>query len=130
MYGAYFEYFKESLISKGKSAQSLLEPKPRSDSSDWDAVYARRFVQALAQSASGRRYCVTSNGDVGLVPRFTRVGDIICIFAGLYVPFVIRPIASIQGQSQTYALVGESYIHGMMKSEELELSNVEMITLV
>jgi hypothetical protein len=43
-------------------------------------------------------------------------GDICVIFFGAGVPFVIRPC-----EDSSYYLVGECYIHGMMKSEEAKL---------
>lgn len=40
-------------------------------------------------------------------------GDICCILFGAPVPFVLRPAGN------GYRLVGEAYVHGIMKGEEM-----------
>jgi hypothetical protein len=64
---------------------------------------------------------------MGLVPSDTQVGDIIGIFLGVPVPFVLRHKERIEGSSETlyirtkFDLVGECYIHGLMDGEGLKL---------
>ena len=48
-----------------------------------------RYVGAMAE----RRFAVTEDGFMGIVPRGTEVGDYICVFIGSPVPFVLRPNA-------------------------------------
>ncbi len=76
-----------------------------------------RFSQATRMSYE-RRFCVTRDGYVGIVPPLTEVGDQICIFYGIDTPYTVR-----QGQSlEKFALVGECYIHGMMDGELMGLA--------
>jgi hypothetical protein len=52
-------------------------------------------------------------GYTGWVPRRTRPGDEICIFAGASVPYIIRS----KQNCLYYELVGDSYVHGFMYGE-------------
>jgi hypothetical protein len=77
-YGTYFKAISDdlardtqySVIEKytAKSIDTLNQPMT-------DAVHARRFATALWQSACKRKYCVTSKGDIGLMPKYTSLGD-------------------------------------------------------
>jgi len=122
-YRTYFQAVRHLLgVSEGNEYPGIEEyEKPETD------AYVYRFTVALTLSAAGRRFCVTEKGDVGLVPKYTNVGDLVCVFAGLDVPFIVRPSES---QAGTYELVGECYIHGIMRSRGRDLGDVEKITLV
>lgn len=87
-----------------------------------------------------RRFCATSGKRLGWVPLMARPGDLICIFDGAEVPFVLRPLAETKpttkklgkaegSMSQSslsssvtvrdkeqlqYELVGEAYVDGIM----------------
>lgn len=59
------------------------------------------------------RVFVTESGRIGIVPGVAaEVGDACCIILGIMVPFVLKPI-----DTATYKLVGESYVHNVMKGE-------------
>lgn len=60
----------------------------------------------------GRRFAITDSGDFAAVPRAARKGDVVCIFNGGRVPYVLRP-----GKDGRYTLVGECYVDGMMRGE-------------
>lgn len=60
----------------------------------------------------GRRFAITDAGDFAAVPKAARNGDIICIFNGGRVPYVLRPC-----KNGHYTLVGECYVDGMMRGE-------------
>ena len=62
----------------------------------------------------GRRMARTSEGYIGLVPAKTQPGDCVWLLKGGNVPFVIRD------ESGTKRLVGEAYIHGIMKGEAFD----------
>lgn len=62
-----------------------------------------------------RKFAVTGKGCIGMVPRKARVGDLICILYGSAVPMVLRKMPS----EDTYQLVGETYVHGIMDGEGL-----------
>ena len=67
-----------------------------------------------------------ATGRLAQVPPSAAVGDVLCIPLGSAVPFVVRPV--LDG----YQLVGECYVHGLMKGEALhgEEFRVEDISLV
>jgi hypothetical protein len=65
-----------------------------------------------------RRFCVTAEGRIGIVPYNTRDGDVVAVLYGAEVPFIIRPKDTEEVQ---FELVGECYIHGLMDGEALTL---------
>lgn len=76
-------------------------------------------IHALIESsiekwASKRRFCTTSKGRLAFVPPIAQAGDLICILYGGEVPYVLRP----QG-SESYVVVGECYVSGIMHGEAL-----------
>lgn len=60
----------------------------------------------------GRRFAITDCGDLAAVPKAARKGDVVCIFNGGRVPYVLRP-----SKNGHYTLVGECYVDGMMRGE-------------
>jgi hypothetical protein len=66
----------------------------------------------------GRRFCATENRRVGLVPEEARAGDLICVIAGVNVTMILRVNAS---RSDTYQVVGDSYIMGLGRGEAMAL---------
>lgn len=84
------------------------------------------FFTAIKHMAAGRTLCLTSKGFIGWVPDSAHPRDQICVIAEATIPFIVRPY-----DKETYHLVGESYIHGAMNGEYLQLDDVqvEMSTL-
>lgn len=66
--------------------------------------------------AQNSRLCTTKMGYIGLLPKFAKQGDRICILLGYHVLSVVR-----KGSMDGTKLVGECYMHGIMKGEVLEL---------
>ncbi|KAH8589759.1 heterokaryon incompatibility protein-domain-containing protein [Bisporella sp. PMI_857] len=58
-------------------------------------------------------FCITSQGFMGRVPHGTQPGDVVAVFLGAKVPFVLRKHRS----EDRYFFVGECYIHGIMEGE-------------
>ena len=58
---------------------------------------------------------MTRKGFVGLVPGDAAEGDVICVFIGVKVPFVLRE------DEDGYQLLGDCYVHGIMEGEALEM---------
>lgn len=82
------------------------------------------FSNAIGSFCNGRCFALTAKGYMVVAPPFTKEGDLICLFMGAQVPFVLRPISDsageISGGKQCYALVGECYVHGMMDGDGLK----------
>ncbi|KAI0533672.1 heterokaryon incompatibility protein-domain-containing protein [Xylaria digitata] len=69
-----------------------------------------------ATSASeGRIFAKTASGYYVLGPGALEAGDIVCGLFGSKVPFCLRPMGSF------YLLVGECYVHGLMKGEGIDM---------
>ncbi len=103
----------------------------------WDSLKAfMRDMYNVAwlcgQPSFPRSFAVTNEGYVAMVPKGTRSGDIICTIWGAQVPFVLRSRGSTaDGRPESYHLVGECYVHGMMDGECFQLhSEAEDFELV
>lgn len=69
-----------------------------------------------ATSASeGRIFARTRGGYYVLGPAAAEMGDVVCVLFGSKVPFCLRPIG------KHYLLVGECYVHGLMKGEAMDM---------
>ncbi|CAH0051115.1 unnamed protein product [Clonostachys solani] len=64
-------------------------------------------------------FCVTGNGRFGRIPPTSRAGDLVCVFVGAETPFIIRPTGR-----ETYTMIGECYIDGIMDGEAIEGSSL------
>ncbi|KAI1116499.1 HET-domain-containing protein [Nemania sp. NC0429] len=65
----------------------------------------------MCRAVAGRRFAVTDQLYVGLVPETAQKGDKICILQGCNVPYVLRPVG------EHYKLMGDAYVHGIMLGE-------------
>jgi hypothetical protein len=62
-----------------------------------------------------RRPFISMEGQPGIGPAHTQNGDVICIFLGGDIPFIIR-----DNGDGSYRLIGEAYVHGVMAGEAME----------
>ncbi|KAH4945542.1 hypothetical protein HBI67_129250 [Parastagonospora nodorum] len=84
---------------------------------------------AMRAALTMRRFAISQKGFFALVPRGTQQGDVIVVFEGACVPFVLR---SVQNEEEEYELLGEAYMHGIMQGEALHMPDMrfEDVTLV
>ena len=82
------------------------------------------YHSSVNQAMHRRSFVSTQRGRIGLVPDRARVGDLICVLYNVSVPLVLRPRAY---DEKIFELVGESYVHGLMQGEALELHGQEGI---
>jgi len=75
---------------------------------------AMKFWIAAIPSLTERRLARTESNGFALVPETSIMNDIIVVFRGVAVPFVLRK------QEDGYQIVGISYVHGLMDGEALE----------
>jgi hypothetical protein len=75
------------------------------------------FMEAVTFACSGRRYFSTKNGRVGLGPADIEPGDLVCVFLSGPTPYIIRQ----SQRNSNYKFLGESYVHGLMNSEALDM---------
>ncbi|KAG6022483.1 hypothetical protein E4U41_002246 [Claviceps citrina] len=74
------------------------------------------YASSMVALANRHALCVTQERLIGLMPLLTRDGDVVVVFHGCDVPYVVRPTRE-QGH---YRLVGEAYVHGVMNGEAVQ----------
>ncbi|KAH0558888.1 hypothetical protein GP486_004482 [Trichoglossum hirsutum] len=75
-----------------------------------------RFWLDMSLSGEGRSFLITQRGYYCLGPWIAEPGDLCCVLLGANVPFVLRKT----DKENHYRLVGETYIHGLMRGEVLD----------
>ncbi|KAI1162159.1 heterokaryon incompatibility protein-domain-containing protein [Nemania serpens] len=68
-----------------------------------------------ASASEGRIFARTRGKYYVLGPAALEVGDVVCVLFGGKVPFCLRPAG------ERYLLVGECYVHGLMKGEAIDM---------
>lgn len=61
-----------------------------------------------------RRFFITSNSHLGVGPRWTQKGDLVCVLFGGGVPYVLSP------KGKNYTFIGQSYVHGLMEGQAID----------
>ena len=79
------------------------------------------FYQTVAQ---GRRFFTTLGGYMGIGPPGMRSGDLVCVFLGGNIPWIIRQ------DGHEYSLVGECYVHGIMDGEFMQTENLPVQDII
>jgi hypothetical protein len=79
------------------------------------------YSACLKETLEGWRFVVTTRGYVGIVPNLAEIGDIVAVMKGGCVPLLLRRSATRLGALR---LVGECYIHGVMKGQGIWLPGV------
>lgn len=89
----------------------------RMPGTDDEIAVLMEFTTAAVAACYGRRYFATENHRVGLGPEDIKEGDLVCIFFSGPVPYILRP----SQLNSNYMFLGESYVHGLMNSEALDM---------
>ncbi|KAL8836532.1 MAG: hypothetical protein Q9170_002887 [Blastenia crenularia] len=97
--------------------------------SDEEKILLQRYLNAMNLVCGGRSFFATTGGRFGIGPAEIREGDLVCVLRSGRVPFVFRAVLEQDG---LYELVGEAYVHDVMKGEifEREEQIVKYFTLV
>ena len=92
-----------------------------------ETIWSRRLFQYQHSDLASVHPCdphdAAAKFSLGLGPGDLREGDIVVVLFGCSVPVILRNVSAIPNLSlgkDTYELVGEAYIHGMMDGEALE----------
>ena len=80
----------------------------------------RTAVSPTPSGLKGKSLCRTSRGYLGLFPYSAEVGDEAWLFKGARVFHLLR-----SSGAETYELMGESYIHGLMQGEALRMFDLD-----
>ena len=83
---------------------------------DYERVKSIRETHQLNYCLK-RRFFVTAAGRMGLGPRCMQPEDIVVVLRGGKMPFVLRK------KDDSYWLLGEAYVHGIMDGEAVQMHN-------
>jgi hypothetical protein len=95
--------------------EQLLARQPRTSQQELQLL---DWIEAWGYASHGRSFFTTEGGRIGIGPLHTRPGNLVCIFYNGGSPYILRP-----RDDNSYFLIGESYVHGLMYGEALELQN-------
>ncbi|KAF4332064.1 heterokaryon incompatibility (het-6OR allele) [Fusarium beomiforme] len=113
-------YSVQGFTSPPKSGWTSTVAKELVDTFDQAAQYARLLGSYVGQ----RRIFLTDQGFLGWAFSSALEGDSVWVVSSCPVPLVLRPRAD-----GTYQLVGDSYVHGIMKGEAVKDNTWEEITI-
>jgi hypothetical protein len=100
-----------------------------------EAEKAHHFNVACFSATAGKRLFTTANGYLGTTSPETRISDLVVVVLGGVTPFIVRENENERsplGQGEepngngTYTLVGDAYVHGLMKRLDRFLSLSDM----
>jgi hypothetical protein len=74
----------------------------------------RQFLDRALHSCSGRSFFRTANRLLGLGPGVAEEGDVLCIFFGGPMPYLLRPAGAGK-----YRFVGECYVYDLMEGQAI-----------
>ncbi|KAG8170164.1 hypothetical protein KVR01_000909 [Diaporthe batatas] len=79
-------------------------------------------IPDLLFSMMYRRFGRTMNGRLGWAPRTAEAGDLVCVFDGMALPYVVRPKRETEG---VYELVGECFISGLLSGQAMNMVGIQ-----
>lgn len=121
----FFENPSYVMRAKEGENRTLVQPK--------DAAFSNSFRRRYGK----RKLFYTEKGYLGLGPASAAVGDVVSILPGAAGPFVCRTdengrlgleddVADGRCEAKKLRLIGESYVHGIMHGEALELEDFRL----
>ncbi|KAJ4988896.1 hypothetical protein SVAN01_05520 [Stagonosporopsis vannaccii] len=93
------------------------QPSRRHFDEDMEETATIRLFYAARFPSHDRKFAITKSKRYCLVPEATKKGDLVCIPSGSRVPYILQP----ETATLTYRIIGESYVHGLMHGEAIEL---------
>lgn len=116
--------------AKTPALDALIEALPEPATSE---VYGRTprgssyFFGSMHHVSWQRRLFITETGYLGLGPQSSRPGDIVALFSGGRMPFIIRPPEESTDHlgDQYCTMLGDSYVHGIMDGELMSITQDE-----
>jgi hypothetical protein len=91
------------------------ERGPPQIQSTYDDEEAELYSMDLGLAGRSRVFYITSDGHYGLAPLITQKGDEVWLPLGAKMPFILRPLSVC-----AFKIVGQTYLHGIMKGEAVE----------
>ena len=129
VYAKYYKHWCHFLKLSADSGPKALE-LPTSNEPAEKKQAAEIFASAVLRAGKFRRFAITREGYMALVPKEVEVGDVVWVVAGLQVPVVLRPIGiDMATKERVYTLVGWCYCHGIMMGEAVKSGEFENFIL-
>ena len=75
------------------------------------------YLSVLEDGIQGWRFVTTKSGRCGIVSANVEMGDLVTVFAGGDVPFIVRPGTEREG---AFRLIGQCYVDGVMDGEAVD----------
>ncbi|KAK1094040.1 hypothetical protein LTR48_001115 [Friedmanniomyces endolithicus] len=94
------------------------------------SVQKQRFLTTAMAFGSWHAVCVTASGLVGLVPRYTTVGDVVAVCPGARAPFVLRSTGNERDGKKVFQFVGTGYVHELNEGIHVAASKGELESIV
>ena len=102
-------------------------------------------LESIQDACKGRVFFVMEHSEIpeqdgqtrtgrymGLAPRGSELGDLVCVILGCPVPLLLRAVEEGKNDSgagtvdsQRYRLLGECYVHGFMNGEVMDMVDIE-----
>jgi hypothetical protein len=98
------------------STQKLREHARKELLKTISATPASTLEPGMEKFVLGRRFFISKSGHFGLAPRAAQPGDVIVILFGMEIPLICR-----KNGDSGYRIVGESYVHGIMDGELIQM---------
>ena len=95
-----------------KTAEARGEPIQLDDET---VVYAHLYFRGISEVSAHRAIGITYKGYVASIPLNSLPGDHVCVLHGGRLPYIIRQVEN----EEKFILLGDSYVHGIMKGEVL-----------
>lgn len=77
----------------------------------------KELSSSTAQILDDKDMLVTEKGYIGIARSGFRSGDLVCVFLGGEVPFIVR---QLDHDSSHFRFMGECYVHGIMDGEAMQ----------
>lgn len=87
------------------------------ETEEWMALC--NIVNVVLVACRERRFCRTAAGSFGIVDAGARSGDVVCMFFGGRILFVVRPVGGGE-----VSFVGVGYLYGFMDGEAVENGSI------
>jgi len=119
----YFHRFHEFRNHNGGfciGGQTLRKFFPQSSEKSVDITMTLQCMRLALLSLNQRALITTATGYLGLAPIAVRPGDVVAVLLGCKCPVLLRPAGN-----NLYHVIGECYIHGLMRGEILKQGSRE-----
>lgn len=90
----------------------VLHNLSRAEAAELLTSQCNNYLETFTFRALNMAFCITSQGQLALVPERCQAGYLVVVFSGAESPSILRP-----GSKDTYWFMGNCYIHGLMDGE-------------